>query len=227
MTIQEQINEELVRVSKERENRVRSGKFNASNFGKCYRAQILNRLNVPLSDPLDIKTLHIFEAGKIVHDYIQNYFSKKDIEVKVEDDNFIGYADLVQEDIVWDIKSVNPAYFFFGWKDKKKVEFSVADINALIPTKKVGNVLQVAEYALRLNKPRIGLIFFSRDLSYGVRCHEWTDLTENWRGLVEKERQTLIKLWETRDTLPGKNPRLYDGNECKYCNYNAYCNKEK
>jgi hypothetical protein len=37
MTIQEKINEELVKVSKERESRIRSGKFNASNFGKCFR----------------------------------------------------------------------------------------------------------------------------------------------------------------------------------------------
>lgn len=230
MTLQEKINEELVRISKEREGRERSGKFGASSFGKCYRAQVYNRLNIPPSEPLEIQTLHMFEAGKLVHDYIQQYYKGAECEVKVDDNDFIGYADIVLDDIVYDIKSVNPNYFFFGYKDKKKVEFSVAEINALIPTKKFQNILQVAEYAIRLNKPRIGLVFFSRDLSYGIRAHEWTDQTENWKDAVMQERAELLSAWlkhKEAGNIPAPLPRLYDGKECSYCSWKTYCGNSK
>ena len=228
MTLQDKINEELVRISNERSTRERSGKFGSSSLGKCYRAQVFNRLNTPPTEQLEIGTLHMFEAGKIVHDYIQKYYKPEQVEVKMEDEHFIGYADIVEEDCVTDIKSVNPAYFFHGWKDKKKVEFSVAEINANIITKKKNNILQVADYAMRLKKPKIRLVFFSRDLSYGIRVHEWTDLTENWVTEVEEERARLVVYWnKNKETgeMPPEAPRLYDGRECSYCSFRGYCGK--
>lgn len=226
MTLQDKIDEALLRLAKEREGRERSGKFGSSKFGNCYRRQVMDRANIPPSDPLELKTLHIFEAGKVVHDYIQQYIEPEAVEVKVEAEDFIGYADIVTEDSVLDIKSVNPAYFFFGWKNKAKVEFSVAEINEMIPTKKVNNILQVTDYAMRLGKPRIGLVFFSRDLSYGIRAHEWMDFTAKWEGLVLLEREELVKHWEIykeKGELPDKCPRLYDGREGKYCPYQTLC----
>lgn len=230
MTLQERIDAELIRISNEKEGRERSGLFGASSFGKCIRAQVFNRLNVTKSEPFDIKTLHMFNAGHIVHDYIQRYFDNAQCEVLRKDEHFIGFADIVLEDIVYDIKSVNPSYFFFGWKDKKKVEYNVPEINNIIKDKKKSNILQVTHYAIELNKPRIGLVFFSRDLSYGIRAHEWTDNTDRWADDVRKEKKTLVEAWgkhkETGE-LPPACPRLYDGKECQYCGWMSYCKTVK
>jgi hypothetical protein len=226
MTLQDRINEKLLKDQTDREKRERSGRFGASSFGKCFRAQVLNRANVPQSNPPDLKTLQIFEGGKVLHDYVQQYFGKGEVEVKTESEHFVGYADLVLEDIVWDIKSTNPAYFFYSGFGEKRKEYSVQEINEIIPKKKMSNILQVTKYAIELGKPRIGLIFISRDLSYGTRAHEWTGRTDDYKTLIQVEESLLMKHWyqyKADGTFPAMSPRLYDGRECSYCGWKDYC----
>jgi CRISPR/Cas system-associated exonuclease Cas4 (RecB family) len=215
--LQDKIDLDLISKAKKNESRERSGKFGASSYGKCFRAQVMNRQNVKPSNPLTIDTLHMFEAGKLIHDYVQQYYPGQ-TEIKVESEHFIGYADIVTDDAVIDIKSVNPAYFFHSGFGEKRKTFSVSEIDAVILRKKVMNILQVADYALQLCKPVIKLVYFSRDLSYGIRAHEWSDQTANWEQAVKDEKDTLVKLWEAKE-LPPKAPRLYDGKECQYCPY--------
>jgi hypothetical protein len=226
MTLQERIDAELCKVAKEKEGRERSGLYGASSFGKCFRAQVLNRRNHPPSNPFDLKTLHIFESGKKVHDYIQGFFPSGQVEVKMQSEHFIGYADLVLEDIVYDIKSVNPAYFFWQGFGEKRKEFTPKEIDEIILKKKRNNILQVTHYAMELKKPRIGLVFFSRDLSYGIKAHEWTARTEDYAPILEVEKKTLVEHWNSGE-LPAKCPRLYDGRECAYCNFKDFCGGEK
>lgn len=230
MTLQERIDAELIRESNEKDKRVRSGKFGASSFGKCIRAQVYNRLNIPQSEPFDIKTIHMFEGGKIIHAYIQKFFPSGQCEVKTESEHFIGYADLVLDDIVWDIKSVNPAYFFHtGFGEKRRV-FTTQEVDENILRKKESNILQVTDYAMSLGKERIGLVFFSRDLSYGIRAHEWTSYTATWSHKVEEEKARLIVAWnkyQEKGELPEPEPRLYDGAECRYCGWRSYCKSGK
>jgi hypothetical protein len=226
MSLQDRIDEKLLNDAKQRELRTRSGKFSPSSFGKCFRAQVLNRANVSQSNPPDLKTLQIFEGGKVLHDYVQQYFGKGEVEVKIESEHFVGYADLVLEDIVWDIKSTNPAYFFYSGFGEKRKEYSVQEINEIIPKKKMSNILQVTKYAIELGKPRIGLIFISRDLSYGTRAHEWTGRTEDYAPLIRVEEGLLMKHWnkyKEDGTFPACNPRLYDGREGNYCGWKDYC----
>ena len=218
MSLQDKIDQDLIEKAKKNESRERSGKFGASSFGKCYRAQVLNRQNVKPTNPLTIDTLHMFEAGKLVHDYIQQYYTASQVEVKVEDDNFIGYADIVADNEVIDIKSVNPAYFFHSGFGEKRKTFTVSEIDEIILRKKVNNILQVTDYALRLSKDQIRLVFFSRDLSYGIRAHEWIGRTSDWEGHVKEERAKLMEYWNNK-TLPPVGPRLYDGKECQYCQF--------
>jgi len=218
MELQERINQELIKRSKERETRERSGLFNASKLGSCFRAQVLDRQNAPRTNPLTIDTLHMFEAGKIVHDYVQSYFKAEDTEVKCMEDDFIGYADLITEDSVIDIKSVNPNYFFHSGFEKKRKTFNVVEIDNIILTKKRMNILQVAYYADYWKKENICLVFFSRDLSYGIRVHQWTGKTKDYIGELDKEKETLVKLWKS-ELLPPNAPRLYDGRECQYCSF--------
>jgi hypothetical protein len=218
MNLQERIDEELLKRAKERESRERSGKYIASNFGKCFRAQFLNRKNVPPVNPLTIDTLHVFEAGKVVHDYVQQYFKAEACEVECKEDDFIGYADLVTEDAVLDIKSVNPNYFFHTGFGEKRKTFTVAEIDQIILKKKRMNILQVAYYADKLNKENIGLVFFSRDLSYGIRVHQWMGKTEDYISELRDEKSILLNFW-IKDEMPPLAPRLYDGKECSYCGF--------
>ncbi len=217
-TLQERIDAELIKRAEENEGRTRSGKFRTSDLGKCFRAQYLARSGAKPTNPLTIDTLHVFAAGKIVHDYIQQYFPKGETEVKYEDDHFIGYCDLLADTCAYDIKSVNPNYFFHSGFGEKRKTFNVTEIDEIILRKKRNNILQVAQYAAKFNKPKIALCFFSRDLSYGLRVHEWAGLLEHWIIELEAERKTLITAWESK-TMPPACPRLYDGREGKYCQF--------
>jgi hypothetical protein len=78
---------------------------------------------------------------------------------------------------------------------------------------------------MELGKPRIGLIFISRDLSYGTRAHEWTGQTKDYEPFILAEEVNLLLCWKEyqEGKLPPCNPRLYDGKECSYCNFKTYC----
>lgn len=220
MNLQELIDQKLLKISEERKNRERSGKYNPSQFGCCFRKQFLNRKNAP-SNAFGLDTLHMFEAGTLIHEYIQQYFENKTCEVEIDEDHYKGYADIVTSNCVIDIKSTNPNYFFGMMQYKPTREFkwfTPDEIDKNILIKKRHNCLQAAFYAYKLGKPLFSLVFFSRDLSYGIKAHQWTAKLEDWKEELENELVQLENYW-LQDKLPPALPRLYDGKECKYCNY--------
>lgn len=193
--------------------RERSGKFSPSSFGQCYRRQVYNRKNVPVTNPPDARALRIFKIGKLTHEYIQSLIpnEKEVCEKHYDGEDFHGYADHVGDNYIEDFKTVN------GFKFKK---ISRKDMTS----KKVAEecpdyVMQIMAYCLWFDKPIGRLTFINKD-DWQIRQYDFK--LEDYKDLVEDEIQMLRAFWN-RDRLPPPLPRLYGGNECRYCSWEKHC----
>jgi len=203
------IEKELLRQQEESKSRERSGKWSPSRLGRCMRYQYWSRANEVETNLPDITALKRFEVGDLFHDYVQNFFTAQ-IEVLVETDDVKGYADIVTNDEVVDIKSVNDWAFKF-LLDK---EFNVDKA-------KPEACMQVSLYAKLLNKPKASLLFINTKSLATVQCE--VNLGE-WIARVDTELATLNSAWEKK-ALPSASPRCYAGKECSYCSFLQKCNQ--
>ena len=212
--IQHLIDEALAKEQEERKDRVRSGKWSPSSLGRCYRAQYWNRKNEPVTNPPDARTLRVFRCGQLFHDFVQQYLPEHQVEVEIDTPNLKGFADIVTEDTVYDIKSQHSGAFWYMQKADYKVE-----------EKKLPNILQVMTYAVYLKKPFGCLVFISKD---DMSIAEYRFATADWEDKVNNELDILDQLW-INDTLPPAEPRCYKDartgkfKECQYCNYKDKC----
>jgi len=208
--IQKLVDDSLLMKEKNREHRVRSGKWNPSSFGRCFRFQYWNRLNEKKSNPLTIQTLRIFAAGHLFHDFIENLLPEgHDVEVEVSVDDVFGYADVVESSCVTDIKSIRS----WGMKAIKKLS------KEQFESDKRSNIIQVMTYAVLLHKPKGRLVFVDKD---GVEIREYEFKTVDWEQDVKDELTILRQYWEGKE-LPPAIPRTYGGKECNYCAFHDKC----
>lgn len=196
--------------------RVRSGKFNPSSFGYCYRAQYWNRKNEPMSNPPDNRDLRVMHCGKMFHDFVQKLaFKEYANEVLVECDDVCGFADLVGENEVVDLKSQHSKSFHYIDK------FKGDDIKA----EKYGNWLQVLYYARELGKGYGRLTFISKD-DLCIRDYI-QPLDKYWLPQLDMELSELRMLWE-QEELPKAEPRCKPNKagefwQCEYCRFHTKC----
>jgi len=191
-----------------KKDRERSGCFSPSLLGACYRRQVWNRQNEPISDPVDKRTLRVFAVGNLFHDFIQDLLPNHQCEVEVKEDDVSGRADIVTEDEVIDIKTVHSKAFWYSKRDGYDVY-----------KEKFNNILQVCYYALRLGRKGARLAFISKD---DFCIDEYTFVAEKWRESVESELNSLRVFWAS-EHLPPAEPRLYKGKECQYCQWATKC----
>ena len=211
MKIQEQIDLKLQVVQDERKDRKRSGKFSPSSMGRCYRLQYWNRQAEKPSNPIDARTLRVFEVGKIFHEFIQDIILEENplaqTEVLIQTDDVIGFADIVLPDEVIELKSMHSRGFHY-LKD------------ATIREQKFQNILQAMVYAVILGKHFVRMVFISKDdlciAEYKIK------VTDEWRKDVKDEMTMLMKYWNKQE-LPPPEPRAYNGKDCNYCGYKDKC----
>ena len=205
--IQQKVDDRLLIEDAKKAGRVRSGKWNASSLGKCYRSQYWNRKGEPKSNPISIDALRRFKIGNLIHQYFEDILKEDHfIEVKVEDDNSIGYADIVGIDEVVDIKSVR-SFQYKLMKDKKKpYDFK---------KEKKDNILQVTYYAKGLGKAKGRLIFVDKD---SLDAIEFEFDVAGFERDLQEELEVLNGYW-AKEKLPPPMPRLYNGKECAYCGF--------
>lgn len=215
MSIQELIDQALAK----KEDRIRSSKFSPSSFGRCFRYQFWNRKNEPISNPIKPRVERVFKAGNLFHDFVQGVILKENPnaqkEVPIEIDDVKGYADLVLEDEVIDLKSQHSKAFWY----RSKLEWKDVEI------KIYNNILQVMFYAIELKKLKARLVYISKD----DLCIQEYSLTVNdkWKEEIEKELLVLRNFW-TKNELPPAVPRAYLNNqgesvECGYCGFKDTC----
>jgi hypothetical protein len=212
-SVQRLIDDALVRP-----DRIRSGKWNPSSFGMCFRQQFWNRKNEIPSNPPDERAMRVFAAGQLFHDFVQGLICKdgSDIakEVLVESDDVKGFADIVSNNEVVDIKSQNSQAF---WYMNKK--------NADIKKEKYANWLQVLYYARELKKNFGRLVFISKD---DLCIKEYVQpLDDYWLKQIDAELAALRYLWK-KDELPPALPRCEPNKageywQCEYCKYKDKC----
>lgn len=212
MNVQDHVEKYLLKEQEKRKDRERSGKYNPSSFGRCYRLQYWNRLNEPVTNPPSIKSLIAMEEGTKHHKTIQSYLPKKKTEVKVETDYALGYADWVEDDCVYDFKTAE------DWKFKRYWD---------IPTEraiedKKESFLQLGWYALQLKKAKCCLVGVIKGLisDQGMVYH-FQD-TSCLREAIESEIEALQKFW-AEQKLPPAEPRAFNGNDCAYCGFKDRC----
>jgi hypothetical protein len=206
--------QELIDESIKAENskeRTPSGKYKPSLFGRCYRLQFWKRKNLVPSNTNDDRTLRVFKVGSMFHGYVQDIIIAKHPEIKkevlIETEDVKGFADLVSEDEVIDLKTQHSRAFHY----MRKSEDILKD--------KMPNVLQVSWYALKLSKDRARLAFVSKD---DLCIQEVSFPVERYRGDVESEYCDLKSFWD-KDELPPAQPRAYNGKDCLYCEFLDMC----
>ena len=193
ISIQELIDKALERKG----DRVRSGKFSPSSLGKCHRNQFWNRKDEPVSNPIDDRTQRVFKAGNLFHSFVQDlliaHHPEAQKEVLVETEDFKGYADLVINSEVIDIKSQHSKAFWYRkdleWKD--------------LEPKLYCNILQVVFYASNLGKDRARLVFISKD---DLCIQEYPIEAIKWQETLKQEIGTLKDYW-AKGILPPAIPR--------------------
>ena len=203
MNIQAQIDAKLIRP-----DRTPSGKISPSDLGRCFRYQYWHRKGEKPTNPPDERALRVFKAGELFHDFVKEVIGFKDVERKIEQADILGYADIVLDDEVIDIKSIHSRGFHYMRESK-------FDINV----DKEPNILQVVCYAWLLNKPKARLVFVSKD---DLCISEYGFSTEKWLPKLQEELKTIRDNW-AKDKLPEPKPRAYGGKECKYCPYGTLC----
>lgn len=209
MIAPEIVDNELLKEQAERKPREGSGKFKPSNLGRCYRLQVLARLNIPISNPPDLRGLKNIAQGVATHKLNQRYLPEDMCEVKIETEHFLGYADIEEENAICDIKSSEE------WQIKK---FWYKPVEVLVKEKYTA-WLQTGWYALKRNKPYTTIL----PTPYGNFIKKsYSVLTESLREDIEKEESTLIKFWEDK-IIPCADPRAFKGKECTYCSFKDTC----
>jgi hypothetical protein len=220
MEIQQLIDTALIKS-----DRIRSGKFNPSSFGMCFRQQFWNRKDETPSNPPDAQQIRVFAAGQLFHDFVQGaVLSLYDIhridaqfvlkEVLVESDDVKGFADIVMDNEVIDIKSQHSKSF---WYMNKK--------GGDIKKEKYANWLQVLYYARELGKRFGRLVFVSKD---DLCIQEYVQpLDEYWLKQIDAELTALRYLWK-KDELPPASPRCEPNKageywQCEYCKFKDKC----
>lgn len=208
------IGDALLKDQKERADRQRSGLWNPSSFGRCYRYQYWNRLNEKQTNPPDDRALRVFRMGYMVEEFVLSYAPEGDRQVLVQTPDVKGFADYVRDNEVWEIKSQHSRAFWYMHKNDFTLEEN-----------KKEHILQGMYYVINLGKEYLRLVYVSKD---DLCIQEYLlQKTDYWVGELEKELITLNGYYATQ-TLPPAVPRCYkdkEGNprECKYCGFLDKC----
>ncbi len=216
ITVQQLIDEALVR-----EPKVRSGKWNPSSFGRCFRLQYWNRKDEPRTNPIDERTLRVFKAGDLFENFVRELIVKDGTGWKyigdepIECDDVKGFADLEYENEIADVKSQHSRAFWWMTKCKD------------IKKDKYYYWLQVLYYARERGKQFGRLIFISKD---DLCIQEYVQpLDDYWLKELDNELCALRYLWKKQE-LPAASPRCFinkdgESQECKYCGWHDLCLK--
>ena len=199
-------------IKENSKERVGSGKWHPSQFGKCFRAQFWGRLGEKKTNPIDIQTLRKFKAGDLFHDFVEKFMPEHQTEVLIETPDVKGYADIVTNEEVADIKSQHSKSFWYAKKEGYDVK-----------SKCLPNWLQVAWYALTLGKKYCRLVFVSKD---DLTMSEYVFEANDFKAKVDEELNILCMYWKDK-ILPPPNPRAYGGTECYFCGYENKCWENK
>lgn len=225
-SIQQLIDQHLKARHEERLNRERSGKFNCSSLGRCVQYILWDRMNVPKTPP-DARTLRIFKAGDLFHEFVQGIIIKEypeaQIEVTHQTDDVICRADIITEEEVISLKSQHSNAF---WHMRKQLEAGASFKKIKFP-----HYIQASVECVYNNKKWARLVYISKD---DLCIDEYLFANNAQMQIdVKQEISMLQHRWEHKDTVNkalasprafGYNKKTGKPNECyRYCPYKDKC----
>jgi hypothetical protein len=219
MNIQKRIDLKLQEEQDARKDRIRSGKWSPSSLGGCHRKQFYNRKDEPKSNPPDERALRVFKVGSMFHEFVQDLLKDENtqLEVRVETDDVLGFADMVTPDEVIELKSQHSRAFWWMGKSSEPITVQKRD-----------HCIQAAFYALQLERKWIRLVYISKD---DLCVNEYRlELNDKLITTVEQELEEL-NAWWIKNELPPAKPVLYVGkdgksSECSYCSWKDKCKED-
>jgi len=210
MSVQELLEQEILKEKDQYKDPIYRTHFRTSNFGRCYRMQYWYRQGEEVSNPIELKTLKTFRIGNLFHRDLQSLLEKEKTEVEFKAEDVFGHADHVGEDFVEDFKTVGT----FPWKLMQNPKFNV-DVD------RESYILQLMAYCKFLGKPRGILTLINKD-NYEMKTFEFK--LEDWIDRVDHELFNLRGDWK-RQELPYAIPRAYNRKDCNYCPFQFKCDK--
>lgn len=210
MDLDKLIEREINKEQEERKTKERSGLWNPSSFGRCFRQQYWNRENKEVTNPPDMKALKTFLVGTMFHNHVQSYLPQESVEVEFTQADVHGFADYVGEDFVADFKTVGA----WQWKKINGKDYSIEKDN-------FSYLLQLMSYCYFLGKEKGVLVFICKD-TFETKVFEF--YLRHWENKVVNELETLRKYWNAKE-LPEALPRAYGLNDCRYCGFCNACDK--
>lgn len=248
-SIQQLIDSALIRPPRER-----SGKWNPSSFGGCFRKQFWNRKDEPKSNPPDERTIRVFKMGELVEkfvvglviqcpeckgnpafEYMGQNCKTGDSEMRICDIcDGDGQNKMFETQVLCESEDVKGYADFVSENEvtdiksqhSKSFWYMAKFKNNDIKQEKHSNWLQVGYYARELKKQFMRLVFVSKD---DLCIQEYVQpLDEYWQTEIATELINLRGIWATGE-LPPALPRCKPNKkgeywECEYCSWQKLCN---
>ena len=189
-------------------------KFRVSSAGMCRLARYWKRQGKAETDPPDVRTLRVFEVGKIHHEWVQGILREKGLliacEETLEDKDRRGHLDAIvkaEKPILYDLKSCHSGKF--SYLEKGEVDAHRAH--------------QIVTYALMWNEAHpdqqvndCRLVYISKD---DLRIAERPVWIAEWEAKVEEDWSLLERAWiDQCEPKPNGEPWM-----CRYCEYRTAC----
>ncbi len=210
-SIQDLINKS---VNSEREKYIKKSWW-AGDLGKCLSGVYYERLGVEPDTKFDDRTLRVFKAGNLFENFVIEQLKKLDtafetqVRVEMPEYDLTGYADLVINDLVYEIKSKHSRAFWYMQKDGKPDEHYL---------------MQLYCYMMALKKEEGRLIFISKDdltiAEYPIFLSDGKLKTK-----VLSELEILNASWK-KQTPPDPAPAIVEGKinwKASFCRYHSHC----
>jgi len=187
------------------------GKFRVSLAGQCFQKRVWVKQGIPFSNPSSPKTMRVFEVGKILHEYLQNFLDEQGLlvlkEFELEDAKRIGHLDAV----IWDGKQS----ILYDFKTVSSSKFPYLTGVSIFHVFQVVTYYEMLKSVLDFEVDSVRIIYISKD---DLDMKEYEIDTKQWHEAVHRD---WFELYEFENGALKNFPRFPW--ECVNCVYRDLC----
>lgn len=192
--------------------------WHPSKLGSCLTGAYLERAGVQADEEFDARTLRVFSAGKHFEEWATGLIktSGKNVEeqVRIEwpDYNVTGYADLLMDDVVYEIKSKNSRAFWHMVGNARSGRRGTG------PSRH--HEMQLWVYLKVLGRQRGEIVYISKD---DLAIQQYPVYLNDEKLEKEVVRELTILNQAAKELLPP--PVTFDEKDwrAKYCRFHQQC----
>lgn len=190
--------------------------WHPSKLGSCLTGAYLERQGVAPDEDFDDRTLRVFSCGKFFEDWacaqLQATGTAFETQVRIEwpEMDVTGYADLLLDDIVYEIKSKNSRAFWYMVGNSRRQGEG--------PNRQ--HQQQLWTYLRVLKKERGEIVYISKD-DLAIQQYPVFLNDNELESEVMAQLEVLNKAW--RDQVPPPVTHDDDSWQAKYCRWHTQC----